>query len=83
MEAVAAAGLFFTLVLLAMAGVMVAGMVLWVWAFADVVRAPGDFVFKAGSKVLWAIVVGLGGPMGALIYMLVGRAQRPASRRAY
>lgn len=79
----AAAGLFFTLMMLAMVGILLASMVLWVWAFADVVRAPGDFVFKAGSKVLWAIVVGLGGPMGAFIYMLVGRAQRPASRRAY
>jgi hypothetical protein len=83
MEALAALGIFAFIMMLAMTGIMIAGIVLWIWALADVVRAPGDYAFKAGSKLLWAIVVGLGGPMGALIYMLVGRLERPQPRRAF
>ena len=58
---------------------MIAGIVLWIWAFTDVVKRP-ELGFPSGNKRLWAIVVGLGGPIGAVVYMAVGR---PKVRRAY
>lgn len=70
-------GALFTLfVFLTFLGLTVGGFVLWVWAFVDVVKKD-DWMFASGSRMLWAIVVGLGGPLGAVIYMAVGRV-RPA-----
>jgi hypothetical protein len=65
--------LFFFLAFLVLT---VGGFALWVWAFLDVIKKD-DWMFAAGTKVIWAIVVGLGGPLGAVIYMAVGRV-RPA-----
>jgi hypothetical protein len=54
-------------------GMMIAATVLWIWAFFHAVRVPHDSMFASGSKLLWAIVIGLGGPIGAVIYLTVGR----------
>lgn len=79
MEAAAGFGAVMMLFVLAMIGMMIAGFGLWIWAFLDVVKKP-EWAFTSGSRTLWAIVVGLGGPIGGLIYMAVGR---PKTGRAY
>jgi hypothetical protein len=54
----------------------VGGFALWVWAFFDAIKKD-DWMFASGSRMLWAIVIGLGGPLGAVVYLAVGRV-RPA-----
>jgi hypothetical protein len=77
MEALFGLGALFSLFfLLAFLVLTVGGFALWVWAFLDVIKKD-DWMFASGTKVIWAIVIGLGGPLGAVIYMAVGRA-RPA-----
>jgi hypothetical protein len=78
-DALVGLGVMLSLFMLAMTGMLVAGFVLWVWAFLDVVKRQ-EWMFASGSKVLWAIVVGLGGPLGAVVYMAVGR---PRTARAF
>jgi hypothetical protein len=75
-EAVVGFSLLLTLFFLAMTGMMIAGFVLWIWAFFDVVKKQ-DWMFASGNRMIWAIVVGLGGPIGAVVYLAVGRV-RPA-----
>lgn len=65
-------GAFFLLFFLAMMGVTLGGIVFWVWAFIDVVQRE-DWMFRSGDRMIWALVVGLGGPIGAVIYFVVGR----------
>ncbi|MBW3658746.1 MAG: PLDc N-terminal domain-containing protein [Actinobacteria bacterium] len=76
MEAIAGLmGLF----MLAMMGMLVGGIVLWFWALVDLIRRPERNLIS-GSKALWAIVLVAGGPLGALVYMLVAR---PRAARAF
>jgi len=52
----------------------------------DVVRMPNDAGFKSGTQIVWVLVILLGGAIGAIIYLVVGRPpggataarQRPA-----
>jgi Phospholipase_D-nuclease N-terminal len=44
-----------------------------IWTLVDVVRMPGDPSFKAGTQLVWVIVILLGGLIGAIIYLAVGR----------
>ena len=75
MEVVGLFALLMTLFFLAMTGMMIAGIVLWIWAFIDVLKRQ-DWMFDSGNRMIWAIVVGLGGPIGAVVYMAVGRPRR-------
>ena len=50
-----------------------AAFALWVWAIVDVVKVPDDSMFKAGTKLVWVLVVVITGVVGAIIYLLVGR----------
>jgi hypothetical protein len=50
-----------------------AAFALWIWAIVDVVRVPDDSMFKAGSKLVWVIVIVITGVIGAIIYLAVGR----------
>lgn len=51
----------------------IAAFAFWVWAIVDVVKVPDDSMFKAGSKLVWVLVVVITGVMGAIIYLVVGR----------
>ena len=44
-----------------------------IWTLVDVVRMPGDAGFKAGTQLVWVIVILLAGLIGAIIYLAVGR----------
>jgi hypothetical protein len=44
-----------------------------IWTLVDVVRMPGDASFKAGTQLVWVLVILLSGLIGAIIYLAVGR----------
>jgi type VI protein secretion system component VasK len=51
----------------------------WVWALVDAIRVPDDAHYRAGTKLLWVLVIALTGLVGAALYLAVGRpARRPA-----
>jgi hypothetical protein len=46
--------------------------VFWVWSLVDAIRAD-DSAFRAGSKVVWVVVIAVTGFIGSLVYLAVGR----------
>ena len=44
----------------------------WIWTLVDAVRVPDDS-YRAGSKVLWVLVIALTGFIGSLVYLFAGR----------
>lgn len=64
MEAVG--GVAFLLILLGF-------LAFWVWSLVDAVRVPDDSAFRAGSKVVWVIVIALTGLIGSVVYLVMGR----------
>jgi hypothetical protein len=52
---------------------------LWIWALVDAIRVPDDADYRAGTKLVWVLVIVLTGFIGAAVYLAVGRpARRPA-----
>jgi hypothetical protein len=51
----------------------IANIVLVVWALVDAIRVPDDSMYRAGSKLIWILVILLAGFVGAIVYFLVGR----------
>jgi hypothetical protein len=65
-------GVLILLVVLALAA-------LWLWALVDAIRVPDDTHYRAGTKLIWVLVIVLTGFIGAAVYLAVGRpARRPA-----
>jgi len=65
-------GVLILLVVLALAA-------LWLWALVDAIRVPDDGDYRAGTKLVWVLVIVLTGFIGAAVYLAVGRpARRPA-----
>jgi hypothetical protein len=65
-------GVLILLVVLALAA-------LWIWALVDAIRVPDDADYRAGTKLVWVLVIVLTGFIGAAVYLAVGRpARRPA-----
>jgi hypothetical protein len=65
-------GVLILLVVLALAA-------LWIWALVDAIRVPDDADYRAGTKLIWVLVIVLTGFIGAAVYLAVGRpARRPA-----
>jgi Phospholipase_D-nuclease N-terminal len=59
--------------------VILALAALWVWALVDAIRVPDDSDYRAGTKLVWILVIVLTGFIGAAVYLAVGRpARRPA-----
>ena len=52
---------------------VVGGIALFVYALVDIVRMPSDADFKAGTQLVWILVVLLAQGIGAIIYLIVGR----------
>jgi len=45
----------------------------------DAIRVPDDGDYRAGTKLVWVLVIVLTGFIGAAVYLAVGRpARRPA-----
>jgi hypothetical protein len=57
--------------------IWVVGFVLMIWALVDAIRVPDDSMFRAGTKLIWVLVILLFQLVGAIIYFAVGR---PGSR---
>ena len=51
----------------------VANVVLVVWALVDAIRVPEDSMYQTGNKLVWVLVILLGGFIGATIYLVIGR----------
>ena len=52
----------------------VAGSIaLFVYALVDAIRMPNDASFKAGTQLVWILVILLAQGIGAIIYLVVGR----------
>jgi hypothetical protein len=59
--------------------VVLALVALWIWALVDAIRVPDDADYRAGTKLIWVLVIVLTGFIGAAVYLAVGRpARRPA-----
>ena len=57
------------LVILAVSGVWIFP----IWALVDAIRVPSDRDFRAGTKLIWVLVILFLNCLGALIYFAVGR----------
>lgn len=53
---------------------------LWVWTLVDVIQVPSDDRFRAGSQLIWVLVIVFTQIIGALIYLAIGRPE-PHLRR--
>ncbi len=49
---------------------------LWVWTLVDAIRVPNDSDYRAGTKLIWVLVIVLTGFVGAAVYLAVGRPAR-------
>ena len=58
-------GMFLLLLLLAAIG-------FWIWSLVDAIRVPNDS-YRAGSKVVWVLVIALTGFIGSIVYFFAGR----------
>ena len=52
--------------------VLFAAIGFWIWSLVDAVRAP-DGSYRAGSKVVWVLVIALTGFLGSVVYLFAGR----------
>jgi hypothetical protein len=39
----------------------------------DAIKVPDESMFRAGSRIIWVLVILLTGFIGAVIYLVVGR----------
>jgi hypothetical protein len=58
--------------------VVLALVALWIWALVDAIRVPDDAHYRAGTKLIWVLVIALTGFVGAAVYLAVGRPARRA-----
>ena len=58
--------------------VVLALVALWIWALVDAIRVPDDAHYRAGTKLIWVLVIALIGFVGAAVYLAVGRPARRA-----
>jgi hypothetical protein len=56
--------------------VMVALIGFWIWTLVDVIKVADDSLFRAGTKIIWLLVILLLGFPGAIIYAVVGRPEK-------
>ncbi len=53
--------------------VLLGFLALWVWSLVDAIRVADDSDFRAGSKVIWVVVIAITGLIGSVVYLAVGR----------
>ena len=58
---------------MAFLAVLLGFIVFWVWSLVDAIRVPDDSAFRAGSKVIWVIVIAVTGFIGSVVYLVMGR----------
>jgi hypothetical protein len=52
---------------------VVGGLAVLIYALVDAIRMPSDADFKAGTQLIWILVILLAQVIGAIIYLVVGR----------
>lgn len=72
MEAAFGLGAFFLIFMFFIAAISLGSIAFWVWALVDVLKRE-DWMFLTGDRLMWALIVGLGGVIGAIVYIIVGR----------
>lgn len=60
--------------------IAIGAFVLWVWTLVDVIRVPSDDRFRAGSQLIWVLVIVFTQVIGSIIYLAIGRPE-PHLRR--
>jgi hypothetical protein len=45
----------------------------WVWSLVDAIRVPDESAYRAGSKVVWVVVIAVTGFIGSIVYLVMGR----------
>ena len=53
--------------------VFVAALGFWIWSLVDAIRVKDESAFRAGSKVIWVVVIAVTGFIGSIVYLTVGR----------
>jgi hypothetical protein len=72
-----AASLIGTILLFAVPPLLgLAFIVLMIAALVDAIQVPNDSDYRAGTRLVWVLVILLAGFIGAIIYYAVGRPQR-------
>ncbi len=56
---------------------LAAAIGVWIWSLVDAIRVPDDSAYRAGTKVVWVLVIAVTGFLGSLVYLAMGRP-RPA-----
>jgi hypothetical protein len=59
----------------------VAAVVLFVVALVDAIRVPDDSMYRTGNKLIWVIVILLAPLIGSIVYLVIGRPERPRTDR--
>ncbi|MGI9018416.1 MAG: hypothetical protein ACR2HR_15150 [Euzebya sp.] len=54
-----------------------ASLGVWIWGLIDALLVPADVFYRTGSKVLWGVLIGVVGPLAAIVYFIVGRPDKP------
>ena len=58
---------------------VVGGLAVLIYALVDAIRMPSDADFKAGTLLVWILVIRVAQVIGAIIYLVVGRPQGGAT----
>ena len=59
----------------------IASLVLWIWALVDAIQVPDDSMYRAGTRLVWILVIVFLHVIGAVIYLAIGRPTGGASAR--
>ena len=59
----------------------IAAVVLFVVALVDAIRVPDDSMYRTGNKLIWVIVILLAPLIGSIVYLVIGRPERPRTDR--
>lgn len=59
--------------------VVFGGLGVWIWGLIDSLSVPSDAFYRTGTKLMWGLLIGLMGPLAAIVYFAVGRPD-PATR---
>ena len=61
----------------------VAALVLLVYALVDAIRVPDDSMYRAGTKLIWVLVILFAQPLiGPILYLVVGAPASGPPRRS-
>ena len=68
---------FFALIFL----MWIVGFAALIWGLIDVIRVPDDSMFRAGTKLIWVLVILLANVIGVIVYVAIGRPAPDAQPR--